>query len=82
VPPLFALCDPVFSETCEGIVKNKRSRLKRQTVVLPLVDPVLFIVPFKPHRYTKCITHRRADLRDRSAFTCLLRKLPSALNSV
>jgi hypothetical protein len=24
--------------------------------VLPLVDPVLFIIPLKPHRYTKCIT--------------------------
>jgi hypothetical protein len=26
--------------------------------VLPLVDPVLFVVPLKPHRYTKCITRR------------------------
>jgi hypothetical protein len=24
--------------------------------VLLLVDPVLFTVPFEPHRYTKCIT--------------------------
>jgi len=62
VPPLFALCDAVFSENGKGIVKNKRSRLKRQAVVLPLVDPVLFIVPFKPHRYTKCITHEADDL--------------------
>ncbi len=64
VPPLFALCDAVFSENCKGIVKNKRSRLKRQTVVLPLVDPVLFIVPFEPHRYTKCITRRTSKLRE------------------
>ncbi len=61
VPPLFAFCDAIFSENCKGIVKNKRSRLKRQAVVLALVDPVLFIVSFKPHRYTKCITHRRID---------------------
>jgi hypothetical protein len=28
VPSLFALCDAIFSENCQGIVKNKRSRLK------------------------------------------------------
>jgi hypothetical protein len=46
-------------------VKNTRSRLKRQAVVLAPVDPVLFIVPFKPHRYTKCITHN-GELRSDS----------------
>jgi hypothetical protein len=35
---------------------NKGGRFEREAVVLPLVDPVLFIVPLKPHRYTKCIT--------------------------
>ena len=57
MPPLFALHDAIFAENCKGIVENKGGRLKREAVVLPLVDPVLFIVPFKPHRYTKCITH-------------------------
>ena len=53
VPPLFALCDAIFSENCKGIVKDKRSRLKRQAVVLALVDPILFIVPFKSHSLYK-----------------------------
>ena len=45
-----------FSENCKRIVENKGVRFKREAVVPPLVDPVLFIVPLKPHRYTKCIT--------------------------
>ena len=47
VPTLFAFCDAIFSENCKEIVKNKRSRLKRQAIVLGLVDPVLLIVPFQ-----------------------------------
>jgi hypothetical protein len=62
MPPLFALRGAVFSENYKGIVKNKRSRLECQAVVFPLVDPVLFIGPLKPHRYTKCITRESDDL--------------------
>ena len=62
MPPLFPLRDAVPPENCEGIVKNQCSRLKRQAVVLLLVDPVLLIVPFEPHRYTKCITHEDGSL--------------------
>lgn len=47
MPPLFALCDAIVSENCKGIVKDKRSRLKRQVVVLALVDPVLFHRPIQ-----------------------------------
>ncbi len=56
VPPPFACHDPVVAENCVGIVENKRGGLEREAVVLLLVDPVLFTVPFEPHRYTKCIT--------------------------
>jgi hypothetical protein len=61
MPSLFALCNALFPENGKGIVKNKRSRPERQAIVLPLIDPVLFIVPFEPHRYTKCITYKAMD---------------------
>ena len=44
MPPLFALNNAVFSEKCKRIVENKGGRFKREAAVLPLVDPVLFIV--------------------------------------
>ena len=47
MPPLFALNDAVFSEKCKRIVENKGGRFEREAVVLPLVDPVLFIVVLK-----------------------------------
>ncbi len=56
MPPLFAVDNAVFSENCKRSMVNKGGRFEREAVVLPLVDPVLFIVPLKPHRYTKCIT--------------------------
>ena len=49
MPPLLALHNAVFSEKCKRIVENKGGRFEREAVVLPLVDPVLFIVPLKPH---------------------------------
>src|SRR5271165_2381918 len=58
MPPLFARNNTVLTENGKRIIKSKCSRFEREAVVLPLVDPVLFIVPLKPHRYTKCITHR------------------------
>jgi hypothetical protein len=58
MPPPFALDDAVFAERCIRIVEDKGGRFEREAVVLPLVDPVFFIVPLKPHRYTKCITRR------------------------
>ena len=58
MPPLLAPNDTVFSEKRKRIVEDKGGRFEREAVVLPLVDPVLFIVPLKPHRYTKCITRR------------------------
>ena len=61
MPPLFALNNSVPAEDCKRIVENKGRRFEREAFVLPLVDPVLFIVPLEPHRYTKCIT--RLDLR-------------------
>src|SRR5271157_1342162 len=56
VPPLVAIHDAILVEDYVGIVENQRRALKRDATVLPLVDPVLFAVPLKPHRYTICIT--------------------------
>src|SRR5450759_4060950 len=56
VPPLFASHDAILAEDCVGIVGNQRRSFERDATVLQLVDPVLFAVPFKPHRHTKCIT--------------------------
>jgi hypothetical protein len=58
MPPLFTLNNAVLAEKCKRIVENKGGRFEREAAVLPLVDPVLFVVPLKPHRYTKCITRR------------------------
>lgn len=68
MPPLFALNNAVLAENYKRIVENKSGRFEREAIVLPPIDPVLFIVPLKPHRYTKCITRRLAHRRDRSAF--------------
>ena len=47
MPTLFTVRDAIVSEHCKGIVKNKRSRLKRQAMVLALVDPVVFVGPIQ-----------------------------------
>src|ERR1019366_4475292 len=56
MPPLFASHDAILAEHCLGIVENQCRNLERDATVLTLVDPVLFAVPFEPHRYTNCIT--------------------------
>src|SRR5271157_2782995 len=56
VPPFVAIHDAILVEDYVGIVENQRRALKRDATVFPLVDPVLFAVPLKPHRYTICIT--------------------------
>ena len=56
MPSLFALNNAVFSEKCKRIVENQGGRFKTRGRRASAVDPVLFIVPLKPHRYTKCIT--------------------------
>ena len=56
VPPLFARHDAVLAKNCVRIVENERGGVEREAVVLLLVDPALFTIPLKPHRYTKCIT--------------------------
>jgi len=56
VPPLFARHDAVLAEHCMRIVEHTGRALETEAVVFLFVDPVLFGVPFKPHRYTKCIT--------------------------
>jgi hypothetical protein len=61
IPPLFALNNAALAENSEWIVENKGGRFECEATVLPPVDPVLFIVPLKMHRYTKCITLRFVD---------------------
>ena len=56
VPPLFAIHDAILAEDYVGIIENQRCTLECDATVLPLVDPVLFAVPLKSHRYTVCIT--------------------------
>jgi hypothetical protein len=56
VPPLFAIHDAILAEDYVGIIENQRRTFERDATVLPLVDPVLFAVPLKSHRYTICIT--------------------------
>ena len=51
-----AIHDAILAEDYVGIIENQRSTLERDATVLPLVDPVLFAVPLKSHRYTVCIT--------------------------
>jgi hypothetical protein len=57
VPTLLTSHDPVLAEDYIGIVKNKCRALECEAVVFLLVRPILFNIPFEPHRYTKCITH-------------------------
>ena len=57
-PPLFALNNAVFSEKCKRIVESKGGRFERQALCFRWLIPFFFIVPLKPHRYTKCITRR------------------------
>ena len=52
VPPLFAGHYAVLAEDCMGIVEHKGRALETKAVVFLFVDPVLFGVPLKPHRYT------------------------------
>src|SRR5580692_768015 len=40
------------------IHENERRTLESDAIVLLLIEAVLFSVPFKPHRYTNCITYR------------------------
>jgi hypothetical protein len=48
MPPLFAFNHAVLAEDCQRIVENTGGRFEREPVVLPPVDPVLFLVPPKP----------------------------------
>jgi len=61
VPALLAIDDSIFAERYVGIVEDQRGGLKSDAV-LPLVDRVLSVVPFKSHRYTNCITLHRDNL--------------------
>src|ERR1035437_3182508 len=60
IPMACHRCSPatiaVLAEDCMGIVEHKGRALETEAVVFLFVDPVLFGVPFKPHRYTQCIT--------------------------
>src|ERR1035441_1514216 len=47
-----AIHDAILAEDYVGIIENQRSTLERDATALPLVDPVLFAVPLKSHRYT------------------------------
>src|SRR5207247_1532153 len=52
---LFTVDDPILAEHYIGIIEYARGTLERYAVLL-LVDLVLLVIPFKSHRYTKCIT--------------------------
>src|ERR1019366_5439700 len=66
VPPLFARHDAILVEDYARIIENECRTLESDSTVLLLVDPVLFTVPFKSHRYTKCITRTVGSQRCRS----------------
>src|ERR1035441_3142093 len=71
VPLLFASYDAILAEDYARIIENECLTLESDSTVLLLVDPVLFTVPFKSHRYTKCITLTVGSQR------CHLLKVPS-----
>jgi hypothetical protein len=52
VPPRFARfsVDAVWDDEATLIGKHARGELKSDAAVLPLVQPVLPLVPFEPHR--------------------------------
>ena len=79
VPPLFATHDAVLAEDYMGIVKNVCRTLERDATVIQLVDPVLFAVPFKSHRYTKCITLTGGS--QRSSPASIVRRCGAAISS-
>ena len=57
VPTLFAIHDTICADDYARIIENKRCSFERDASVLFLVDPIFRTVPFKPHRYTLCITY-------------------------